>query len=413
MKATKEQLYDHFCRYVAIASQSDSNTTCVPSSEGQRTLALLLKKELEQLGLQKVCVNNHAIVTALLQKNTDEKYDTIGFIAHLDTIDINLSPNIKPQLIKQYDGKDICLNKEQNIFLTTNEHPEILQYQGDDIIVTDGTSVLGADDKAAIASIMVAIQKLIASGQKHGDIYICFVPDEEIGLKGAKLLDLSTFPVDYAYTIDCCELGELVYQTFNAASAEIDIQGVAAHPMSAKGVLVNPTLIAVDIINMLDRLQTPENTEHTEGYIWASEMHSSQSNALLHLSIRDHHKERFAHHKSYLEQVVKTISMRYPRAKISLNISDTYSNINDAVTDSNKKAIDNLFTAFGNLAITPKVMAMRGGTDGSYLSSQGILTPNFFTGAHNFHSNCEFLPMHSFYLSCQTVLELIALAKND
>lgn len=407
----QEKLYEHFCRYVAISSQSDASATSVPSTEGQRTLAKQLTAELTALDLEKVHLDEqHAIVTALLPSNqSDKNLPAVGFIAHLDTVDVSLSPDIHPQRINNYDGKDICLNPEQQIYLRTSEHPEILAYQGDDIIVTDGTSVLGADNKAAIAAIMVAVDAMQRQNLPHGDVYICFVPDEEIGLRGAKTLDLSTFPVDFAYTIDCCGIGEVVYRTFNAATAIIEIQGVSAHPMSAKGVLLNPTLIAVDLINLLNRLETPENTENTEGYIWAHGINSNQSSATVELNIRDHDRHGFQAKKHYLEKMVELTRLRYPRASITLNISDTYSNIADAITAENRQAIDHLFTAMKNLDITPKDIAMRGGTDGSYLSSQGILTPNFFTGAHNFHSNCEFLPLKSFNASCQMVLELCQL----
>lgn len=407
----KEKLFEQFCRYVAISSQSDANATTIPSSSGQLKLARLLTEELLTLGLEKVHLNEeHAIVTALLPSNTNNpKTPKVGFIAHLDTVDVSLSPDIHPQRIHHYNGGDICLNAQQQIYLRTAEHPEILQYQGDDIIVTDGTSVLGPDNKAAIASIMVAIEEIKTHHLPHGDIYICFVPDEEIGLRGVKQLDLTTFPVDFAYTIDCCELGEVVYRTFNAATATIHIKGVSAHPMSAKGVLVNPTQIAVDIVNLLNRLETPENTAGTEGYIWPQAINSNQNTAVVELNIRDHHLNGFRAKKAYIAKMVELTQMRYPRAEITLSISDTYSNIEDAVTTENRQAIEHLFTAMQNLGIPPKDIAMRGGTDGAYLSSQGILTPNFFTGAHNFHSNCEFLPLKSFDASCQMIIELCQL----
>lgn len=405
----QNKLYQHFCRYVAITSQSDASQTVVPSTPGQYELAKQLKSDLQALGLSQIILDEQAILTARLPSNLPYPVQSVGFIAHLDTVDVNLSPEIHPQLIRDYDGKDICLHPEKKHYLNTQTHPEILQYIGDDILCSDGTSVLGADNKAAIAAIRVALEEIINNQQPHGDIYVCFVPDEEIGLRGVKQLDLKRFPVDYAYTIDCCELGEIVYQTFNACTATLTIEGVSAHPMSAKGVLVNPTQIAVDMVNLLDRLQTPENTDHTEGFIWPEELHSNQSTATLNLHIRDHNQQSFQEKKRYIQSAVDLTRLRYPRATIELTLEDTYGNINDYVNADNKIAIDHLYKAMEKLGIEPKTLAMRGGTDGSYLSSQGILTPNFFTGAHNFHSNCEFLPMRSFEKSCRMILTLCEL----
>lgn len=408
VKSMQKKLYQAFMRYVAITSQSDANQRQVPSTAGQRQLAELLRDELIALGLSNVMLDEYAIVTACLPSNVEgsKSLDSIGFIAHLDTVDVNLSPDIFPQLIENYDGNDICLNAQHDIYLRTDEHPEIRQYIGDNIICSDGTSVLGADDKAAISSIMVAIETLIEHDLPHGDIHICFVPDEEIGLRGVKKLDLTRFPVDYAYTLDCCEIGEVVYQTFNAGTATVEIKGITAHPMSAKGVLVNPTQVAVDMVNLLDRLQVPENTEDKEGYIWAEAINSNQASATLKLNIRDHDQVAYEAKKHYIEQMVALTRLRHPRAKIDCHIEETYGNINDARTVDNEVALTRLYEALERQNITPKTIAMRGGTDGSYLSSQGIFTPNFFTGAHNFHSNCEFLPMRSFEASCQTVIIL-------
>ncbi|MDO4777767.1 MAG: peptidase T [Cardiobacteriaceae bacterium] len=407
----RQQLCDRFFRYVAVSSQSDAANGIVPSSEGQRTLSLLLADELRALGLVDVKTNAQAITTARLPATSGhEAAPTIGFIAHLDTVDVNLSPEIHPHIVRGYAGGDICLNAERDIWLRVAEHPEIERYIGDDIIVTDGTSVLGADDKSAIASIMTALDSMQREGIAHGEVRIAFVPDEEIGLRGAKVLDLADFPVDYAYTLDCCGIGELCYETFNAAHAHLHIDGVPAHPMSAKGVLVNPNLVAVDVANLLDRLQTPENTADREGYIWLNGMSGNQSYATLDFSIRDHDRGGFAAKKAYLQQVVDVVQARYPRAKLALTISDTYANIRDAVTDANRHAIDHIFTAMKNLGIEPQPFAMRGGTDGSELSARGVLTPNIFTGAHNFHSPCEFLPLRSFAKACEMVIELCRLA---
>lgn len=407
-------LIDHFFRYLAISSQSDARNPALPSSEGQRTLAHVLGEELRALGLRDVKVNDQAIVTATLPATAGhENAPVIGFIAHLDTVDVNLSPDIRPQIIRAYAGGDICLNAAQDIWLRVAQYPEIENYIGEDVIVTDGTSVLGADNKAAIAAIMVALAAMLRDGLPHGEVRIAFVPDEEIGLLGAKALDLRDFPVDFAYTIDCCALGEMCFETFNAAHARIDITGVAAHPMSAKGVLVNPILVATDLIQLLDRLQTPENTSEREGYLWVNGISGNQSSATLELSIRDHDRDGFAAKKAYLQDLVSFIAKRYPRARISLDISDTYANIRDALNEDNRIAVEHLKTAMQQLGITPKPFAMRGGTDGSSLSARGIFTPNFFTGAHNFHSRCEFLPVNAFEKSCQMVITLCGLMAQE
>ena len=242
---------DSFFKYSAIPSQSDASVKKLPSSEGQMKLAKVLADDLKTLGLTNIVVNDNSIVTALLPKNKDNIY-SIGFVAHLDTVDIGLTGDVHAQILK-FEGNDLCLNKEKNIMFKVSDHPEIKNYMNNEIIFSDGTSVLGADNKAAISTVMSALKYIADNNVEHGDIYIAFVPDEEIGLLGSKALDLNVFKPDFAYTIDSCEIGEVVYETFNAGSASIDIEGVTAHPMSAKGVLVNPILIAIDMANEFDR----------------------------------------------------------------------------------------------------------------------------------------------------------------
>lgn len=403
-------LIDAFLRYTQVESQSDAAQSALPSTSGQQRLAELLKTELEALGLVDIVLDNHATLTAKLPASAGfEHAPKVGFVAHLDTVDVNLNPEIRAWVLKNYAGGDICLNESKALWLKVAQYPEIERYIGDDILLSDGTSVLGADNKAAITSIMVGLATMIREQLPHPEIHVAFVPDEEIGLRGAKALDLARLPVDFAYTIDCCELGEYNVETFNAAHAQVRIEGVSAHPMSAKGVMVNPALVAVDFINNLDRLQTPENTSGTEGYLWVNGINSNQSYATLDISIRDHDKKRFEVRKVYLRQLTDFMQIRYPRARLSLEISDTYANILDAMTPDNQHALDHLLQAMQRLNITPKRFAMRGGTDGSSLSARGIFTPNFFTGAHNFHSNCEFLPLRSFEASCRTFITLCGL----
>ena len=408
----KEALLERFLRYAAVTSQSDAKATNVPSSEGQRKLAELLAEELQALGFKSIEISEFSVLTAHLPSNLSDgaKAPAFGWCAHLDTVDVNLSPDVKPWVLRGYAGGDICLNQEKDIWLRASDHPELQAYIGDDLVLTDGTSVLGADNKSAIANVMTAHSIIQAEQRPHGDIYVAFVPDEEIGLRGAKKLDVSKFPVDFAYTIDCCALGEVVYETFNAGSALLSIEGVTAHPMSSKGVLVNPTLVAVDFVNMLDRGATPECTEGTEGFIWVHAINSNASKATVAIKIRDHNLKRYNEKKALLEAAVQYLRERHPRAKIALKISDTYGNIADAIKPENRACIDMLYRALELEGIQAKTIAMRGGTDGSFISTLGTPTPNYFTGALNFHSFAEFMPLGAWEKSLSVTLRLVDLA---
>ncbi|OAT17023.1 tripeptide aminopeptidase [Buttiauxella gaviniae ATCC 51604] len=401
-----EQLTQRFFRYLAITSQSQAGANTLPSTPGQHEMAQLLASELRELGLDDVVIDEHATVTAV-KKGTIDGAPRVGFITHIDTVDVGLSPDIHPQVLR-FNGEDLCLNPQQDIWLRTAEHPEILAYPNEEIIFSDGTSVLGADNKSAVTVVMTLLENLTPE-MKHGDIVVAFVPDEEIGLCGAKALDLARFDVDFAWTIDCCELGEVVYENFNAAHAEIRFTGVTAHPMSAKGVLVNPLLMAHDFISHFDRQQTPENTEGREGYIWFNGMNTTQNDAILKANIRDFDTQNFEARKQQLRDVAEKIAAQHPTAKVDVSISDTYSNISNAIKDD-RRAIDLIFDAMKELNIEPKIIPMRGGTDGAALSAKGLLTPNFFTGAHNFHSKFEFLSLRAFEASYNVALKLCLLA---
>ena len=415
MNPLQEAMMHRFCRYVRIPSQSKPNGgTHVPSTESQWDMARTLMKECEDMGLVDLSLSDKCVLTGRLPAHTepgcDRKIPAVGFCAHLDTVDVDLSPVVHPQLVEHYDGGDIVLNADKNIVMTVSDHPELRDYIGQDLITTDGTSVLGADNKAAITNVMTALHTLTPHPDLyHGDIYVAFVPDEECGLFGSKNMDFSKFPVDFAYTIDSCALGEIVYETFNAGSATVTIHGVSAHPMSAKGNLVNPTLLACDFINMFDRSETPECTEGKEGYIWCQAVESNQSKAVVSLNIRDHNKEKYEEKKRRIAANVEKLKQMEPRASITCEMEDTYGNIADAITDDNHKAIDYIFDAFKELQIQPKPIAMRGGTDGSFISTKGILTPNYFTGGLNFHSRYEFLPLPSLEKSYEVTMKLIDL----
>ncbi|NLU15989.1 MAG: peptidase T [Serratia liquefaciens] len=404
--AIAEQLTERFFRYLAVTSQSDAAATTLPSTPGQHDMAKLLAAELRQLGMQDVQIDEHATVTARKPGNQPGA-PRIGFITHIDTVDVGLSAHIHPQRLR-FTGQDLCLNTEHDIWLRTAEHPEILAYPNEEIIFSDGTSVLGADNKAAVTVVMTLLANLSAS-DRHGDIVVAFVPDEEIGLRGAKALDLTRFEVDFAYTIDCCELGEVVYENFNAAGAEIRIEGVTAHPMSAKNVLINPIRIANDIINQFDSLDTPEHTEGHEGYFWFNDLTANANLATLKVSIRDFDLAGFNARKERIQEVVRQVAANYPRAKVSCKVTDIYSNISNSIGED-KRAIELIFGALAAHGIPPKVIPMRGGTDGAALSSRGLLTPNYFTGAHNFHSRFEFLPVSAFVKSYQVTRSICLLA---
>ena len=402
----RQQLIERFFRYLSVASQSDAKAVTLPSTPGQQRLAGLLADVLRGLGLDDIVLDRHATVTAM-KRGTVPDAPKIGFIAHLDTFDAGLSPEIRPQILR-FEGQDLCLNREQDIWLRVAEHPQLRDWVGAEIIAGDGTSVLGADNKAAIAVIMTLLANL-GPQDAHGDIFVAFVPDEEIGLRGAKALDLSRFACDFAYTIDSCELGEVVIENFNAAAAEITLTGVSAHPMSAKGVLVNPVLMAQDFIARFDREETPENTEGREGYVWFNSITANPSEAKLGALIRDFDKANFEARKRRIEAVAAEIAALYPTGRVECLITDTYGNIHDSLGDE-RRPVELLFSALERLQIKRKQIPMRGGTDGAALSARGVPTPNFFTGAYNFHSRYEFLPVPAFEKSYQVARMICSLA---
>ena len=403
MNKNQTNLLNRFLKYSSIPSQSKEGVAEVPSTPGQFILAKELKKELEEMGLDNINLSSYGVLTARLKGNGD--YPKIGWICHLDTADISLSEVVHPILVENYLGEEIKQKNGKRI--TTETNPELKKHIGQDILFSDGTSVLGADDKAAISIVMEAISIIMENSLEHGDIYLAFTPDEEVGLKGAKALDLSLFPVDWAYTIDCQEKGEVVWETFNAGKATVRIEGVSAHPMSSKCVLVNPILVATDIISLLPEKQRPEETEGKEGFIWVKGIKGDSSNAELSILIRDHDKEKYENKKTVIEEAVKVARSNNPRAKLTLEIEDTYSNLIESMNDKNRIAVDNLKTALKINGIEEKPMAMRGGTDGSFISTKGIFVPNYFTGASNFHSTSEFWPLEDGEASLKVTLSLM------
>ena len=410
----RDRLIERFIRYARVPTQSDQLSSTVPSCEGQWALAKMLREELTGLGAEDVHLSEYCVLTARFPSDDSHRdAPAIGWVVHLDTADIGMEDRVTPLLVKNYGGGDILQDAEGTLRISAKLHPELEKYIGDDILVSDGTSVLGADDKAAIANVMCALETLVTEKLPHGDIYVAFVPDEEIGLRGAGMLEEERFPVDWGYTIDCCELGEVAYRTFNAASAEISVTGVNAHPMSAKNVMVNAVSVAVDIISRLDPDAVPEKTEGTEGFTYVTSFEGSVSSARISLNIRDHDRGLFEEKKKALRDACSAAGKRYPGSGISLAITDTYSSIEDSLKGKDRKCVEYIFRAMNDLGIAPKDIAMRGGTDGSLLSAKGIPVPNYFTGAHNFHSTAEFLPVSSFEASARVTLRLITLCCGE
>ncbi len=402
-----ERLLARFFRYVGVSSQSDGRSGGVPSTPSQWTMARLLETELRALGLADVHLDEHAVLTARLP-GTVPGAPRIGFCAHIDTVDVGLSPHVHPRRVV-FTGEDLCLNPDLDIWMRMAAHPEMRPYVGQEIVVTDGTSVLGADNKAAVTILLDLLDCFVREAPPHGDIVVAFVPDEEIGLRGAKLLDLTRFPVDWAYTIDGCEVGELVFETFNAAQAVIEIHGVSAHPIAAKGVLVNPLLVATELIGRFDPADTPEHTDGRQGYCWFTDMTSDASVARLRVSLRDFDDAGLERRKGLVQGAVEATQAAHPRARITCRIEDLYRNISSSL-GNDRRCLDLLERGFAAVGVAPRTVPLRGGTDGSALSARGIPTPNYFTGGLNFHSRFECLPVPGFLTAYRLTERLCTLA---
>ena len=405
--ATAERLIARFFRYLAVTSQSDAKATTVPSTPGQWDMVKLLKSELEALGIAEIHLDEHACLTARIPGNAPGA-PRMGFCAHVDTVDVGLAPDIKPQRVR-WNGGDICLNKAEDIWMREAEHPEYLPYKGQELLVTDGTSVLGADNKAAVTILMDLAHRLVAEKPRHGDIVLAFVPDEEIGLRGAKVMDLKRFPVDFAYTIDSCEVGEFIFETFNAAAATVEIEGVTAHPINAKGIMVNPVLVAADLITRFDPLDTPEHTEGREGYCYVTSMANNSATATVKINLRDFDRAGLEARKEKVRAHVAATQAKFPRAKLKVEIEDVYANIAESL-GNDRRCLELMERGFKELAIAPRIFPLRGGTDGSALSARGVPTPNYFTGGFNFHSRHECLPVEGFLTAYRLTERLIGLA---
>ncbi len=386
----REKVVQRFLKYVTFDTTANPNNSNCPSSEGQRVFANYLVEELKSLGLGDAHVDENSYVMATLKGNT-EGVETIGFISHLDTAPDVTGKNVKPKIIKNYDGKDIVLNEELNIITSPKDYPDLKKFIGEDLIVTDGTTLLGADDKAGISEIVTAIEYLVNNPEiKHGDIKIGFTPDEEIG-RGADLFNVEKFGAKYAYTIDGGIMGELQYENFNAAGATITIQGRNVHPGAAKNKMINALHIAAEISQMFPQSERPETTEGYEGFYHLNDINGNVENATMVYIIRDHSKEKFEYRKQYMKDAISKVSEKY-NGRVTLELNDQYYNMKEKV-EPVKFIVDIAEEAMKECDITPIIVPIRGGTDGARLSFMGLPCPNIFTGGLNFHSKNECIPI--------------------
>lgn len=386
----REKVVQRFLKYVTFDTTANPNNSNCPSSEGQRVFANYLVEELKSLGLEDAHVDENSYVMATLRGNT-EGVETIGFISHLDTAPDVTGKNVKPKIIKNYDGKDIVLNEELNIITSPKDYPDLKKFIGEDLIVTDGTTLLGADDKAGISEIVTAIEYLVNNPEiKHGDIKIGFTPDEEIG-RGADLFNVEKFGAKYAYTIDGGIMGELQYENFNAAAAKITIQGRNVHPGAAKNKMINALHIAAEISQMFPQSERPETTEGYEGFYHLNDINGNVENATMVYIIRDHSKEKFEYRKQYMKYAISKVSEKY-NGRVTLELNDQYYNMKEKV-EPVKFIVDIAEEAMKECDITPIIVPIRGGTDGARLSFMGLPCPNIFTGGLNFHSKNECIPI--------------------
>ncbi len=404
---TKENIIKRFVSYVTIDTESDPNNPNFPSTEKQWNLARLLEKELKEIGLENVDLDENCYLMATLPSNIDYEVPTIGFISHMDTSPDFTGKNVKPQIHTNYDGKDIFLNKEQNIVLSSNYFEDLLQYKGQTLITTDGTTLLGADDKAGITEIVSAMEYLVQNPHiKHGTVRICFTPDEEVG-KGAHLFDVEKFNADWAYTMDGSQIGELEYENFNAAAAKITITGKIVHPGYAKGKMINSMTIANEFMRKLPANEVPEKTTGYEGFFHLHAMRGAVEKTVLEYIIRDHDFDLFEARKRCVKQIGKDFNNQYGEKTVHIEINDQYYNMKEKI-----EPVMHIVTiakeAMEELGIKPLIKAIRGGTDGSQLSFKGLLCPNIFAGGHHFHGKYEYVPVESMIKATEVIVRIAA-----
>lgn len=399
---------ERFLKYVTFDTQSDESTGVTPSTPKQMVFAQYLKTELEELGLKDISLDENGYLFATLPSNVNHEVPVVGFIAHMDTSPDMSGENVKPRIVEKYDGKDIPLCAEENIILSPANFPELLDHVGEDLIVTDGHTLLGADDKAGIAEIVGAVAYLIAHPEiKHGDIRIGFNPDEEIGL-GAHKFDVEKFGAKWAYTMDGGEVGELEFENFNAAAAKIRVKGRNVHPGYAKNKMINSLLVANEYASLLPANETPGTTEGYEGFYHLIGMEGEVENTVLSYIVRDHDREKFEARKQALLDYAAQLNEKYGKGMVTVELKDQYYNMRQQV-EPLMHIIDIAFAAMQEAGVTPKVKAIRGGTDGAQLSFKGLPCPNIFAGGLNFHGRYEFVPVQSIEKAMNVVVKIAEL----
>ncbi len=414
-----QHIIDRFISYVTIDTESDPNSDTTPSTKKQLVLANLLVKELTDMGMSEITIDENGYVMATLAANVDHHVPVIGFVSHYDTTPDFTGANVKPQIIKNYDGEDIVLNAAENIILSPKYFKDLLQYKGQTIITTDGTTLLGADDKAGLTEIMSAMEYLINHPEiKHGKIRVGFTPDEEIG-RGAHKFDVEKFGAAWAYTMDGSQIGELEYENFNAAGAKLTFKGKSVHPGYAKGKMINSMLIANEFINMLPKKEIPQETKGYEGFFHVTQLSGSIEHSTIELIVRDHSAKKFKERKEELEKIVKTINKKYQKQFgeniATLALHDQYYNMKEKVKPV-FHIIDIAAEAMRQSGIKPLIKPIRGGTDGCQLSYKGLPCPNIFAGGHNFHGKYEYVPVESMQKAVDVIVkiaEITASGKYD
>lgn len=400
------KLIERFIRYVKIDTQSDHNSASTPSTAKQFDLARRLVDELREIGLQDVTLDENCYIMATLPANIDKDVPTIGLVAHMDTSPDTSGANVNPQFVENYDGGDILLNKEKNVLLSVRDFPELKQYAGQTLITTDGTTLLGADDKAGVAEIVTAVEYLAAHPEiKHGRIRVGFTPDEEVG-RGADLFDVKKFDADFAYTVDGGDLGQLEYENFNAAGAQVLIQGRNVHPGSAKDKMINAVLVGMEFNALLPVNERPEFTDGYEGFFHIMQFEATVEEAQMRYIIRDHDREKFEAKKQLMAQAADFMNAKYGRKVVDLKIRDQYFNMKELILPV-MHTVETARKAMLELEIEPLIHPIRGGTDGARLSYMGLPTPNIFTGGHNFHGKYEYIPVESMEKAVQVILKIV------
>lgn len=402
-----DKVVEKFLKYVSFDTKSDASSEKSPSTDGQLVLANVLKEELISLGLKDVILDEYGYVVATLLSNVEnDNGKTLGLLAHMDTSPDAEGKDVKAKIVKNYDGNDIILNGNLNTVLSPKDFPDLKNYIGNDLITTDGTTLLGADDKAGIAEIMAAIEFLTLHPEiKHGKIKICFTPDEEVS-RGTEHINLETFDVDYAYTIDGGSIGGMEYENFNAAFAKVTIEGKSVHPGSAKNKMINSVLVANEFINKLPIEETPQNTENYEGFYHITSIKGACENTILEVIIRDFDMDNFEKRKVFLKGIIDEINFKMGEELIKIEIRDQYFNMKEKI-EPVMFLIDNLKEAMIECDVVPKIHPIRGGTDGASLSFMGIPTPNVFTGGENFHGRFEFISIQSMKKAVEVIISLV------